>query len=633
MIRNSQKLSRRFTLGITLMAVSIFVLAFGIMYVESRKLIHQEVTECLSNMLNTSQLRVRNYMNTIETATISNAWMMEENFTPEALERISNRMVQKNASVISSSVFAVPEMVKEYNSGFSLYTVEQGDTVVTHRNTDYDYLNNVCYSNTVSSGNACWIDPLVTSSQQAAGHQNAIATYCRPLRMKNGRIIGVVATDFSFYHLAKMLNDTDQPFPNAYYMMLGADGRYLIHPDSTRLFGNTIFTDKDPSTDKDMITLGYEMTAARQGTMHISIGGKVYHVCYKPVEGSNWSLALVCPDYDAMEYYHNLSYGIIILLVIGLIIVLLLSHKEVRLMVSPMSKLIDVTKKITNGQYDEPIPVARERGLAYKLQNTLSVMQKSIKERMGSLQKNAEEIREHNDRLEQAKQQAEDAVRRKNLFIEHATQQMRMPLNVITGFADVLGQSCTDKDMVSEKELSSITEMMKDNYVSMNRMALMLNDATETDVKGTLSCRRENEISCNKLAKECIDYTLGLAPEANIQFETELKDSELILTCDIYLRNILCELLYNAVKGSDGKNVGLQISQTKNNVCFTVHDAGPGLPDNLPDIDPFTITDNLSEATGIGLVLAKRHATALGGNLSIDTDYHDGCRITVEMPK
>lgn len=198
---------------------------------------------------------------------------------------------------------------------------------------------------------------------------------------------------------------------------------------------------------------------------------------------------------------------------------------------------------------------------------------------------------------------------------------------------DVAIQSCTDKDMVSEKELSSITEMMKDNYVSMNRMALMLNDATETDVKGTLSCRRENEISCNKLAKECIDYTLGLAPEANIQFETELKDSELILTCDIYLRNILCELLYNAVKGSDGKNVGLQISQTKNNVCFTVQDAGPGLPDNLPDIDPFTITDNLSEATGIGLVLAKRHATALGGNLSIDTDYHDGCRITVEMPK
>ena len=54
---------------------------------------------------------------------------------------------------------------------------------------------------------------------------------------------------------------------------------------------------------------------------------------------------------------------------------------------------------------------------------------------------------------------------------------------------------------------------------------------------------------------------------------------------------------------------------------------------DIPDLDLFTKTDNLSEATGLGLPLAKRHAIALGGSLTVDTDYHDGCRITVAMPR
>ena len=70
-------------------------------------------------------------------------------------------------------------------------------------------------------------------------------------------------------------------------------------------------------------------------------------------------------------------------------------------------------------------------------------------------------------------------------------------------------------------------------------------------------------------------------------------------------------------------------------VRFIVEDVGPGLPDDV-SLDlvfkPFAKVDNLSEGLGLGLPLAKRHAQNLGGDLTLDDNYHDGCRFIIELP-
>jgi signal transduction histidine kinase len=48
---------------------------------------------------------------------------------------------------------------------------------------------------------------------------------------------------------------------------------------------------------------------------------------------------------------------------------------------------------------------------------------------------------------------------------------------------------------------------------------------------------------------------------------------------------------------------------------------------------PFNKVDDLSEGLGLGLPLAKRHAQGLGGDLTLDDSYHDGCRFTLQVPK
>ena len=108
MSRMHHSFSRRLGVGITLLAVPIFVLALGLLYLRSRYLIHQEAMESANSLLNTTVQRVAIYMQTVETAADVNAWMLEENFVPKTIEAVSDRIVRLNDNVVSSSVFAMP---------------------------------------------------------------------------------------------------------------------------------------------------------------------------------------------------------------------------------------------------------------------------------------------------------------------------------------------------------------------------------------------------------------------------------------------------------------------------------------------------------------------------------------------
>ena len=49
--------------------------------------------------------------------------------------------------------------------------------------------------------------------------------------------------------------------------------------------------------------------------------------------------------------------------------------------------------------------------------------------------------------------------------------------------------------------------------------------------------------------------------------------------------------------------------------------------------ETFTKVNDLSDGLGLGLPLTMRHITNLGGDITIDANYHDGCRLIVQLPK
>ena len=144
--------------SILLMAIPIFLVSMGLVFVQSQKAIHQEAQERAVSTLNTTMQRLRNHMTIVETAANSCTWYAIEHFNPDSLLALTNRIVRLNRLVNGCSITAEPDMFPTIGR-FSAYTVQEGDSVLTKREADYDYYSMEWYRAAARSGKACWIDP------------------------------------------------------------------------------------------------------------------------------------------------------------------------------------------------------------------------------------------------------------------------------------------------------------------------------------------------------------------------------------------------------------------------------------------------------------------------------------------
>ena len=576
---------------------------------------------------------------TIENATNSYSWMIEQSFQPESLLGYSNLIVRLNPHIDGCSISAEPDMFKKYGKHFSVYTIRETssaspsvpDSITTVIEEEYDYFHKIWYRTPRELKAGCWVVYTDEADSLELTLDGMVASYAKPLFSADSSLVGIISTDLSFLRLSKLMSE-EKPYPHSYFTMIDEEGRFIIHPDSTRLFTQTIFTDANPRESFDRIALGHEMTAGKKGQMVVNVDGSPCLVCYQPVEGTNWSLALVCPDSDVLAGYYRLTYIIIPLLVVGLLIVLLLCHRVVAHAIRPLNELFEKTQSIAAGNMEVVIPKTESKDVVGRLQNSFATMLQSLNFHMGSVKYTSEQARQRNEELEKATLLAKEAEHQKTIFIQNVSHQIRTPLNIIMGFAQVLRD--TSAENLSDEEMKSISEMLQHNAATLNRLVQMLFDSSDTGISEEMNSLKHERVLCNQMARECIQSTQLRAPNVMVRFETDAADDFSIATNKLYLMRSLRELLYNSTRYSDGKHVTLRVVHTEQKVLFSVEDTGPGIPEDIIDkmFEPFTKVNDLSEGLGLGLPLSKRHARSLGGDLTLDTSYHEGCRFVLELP-
>ena len=294
-----------------------------------------------------------------------------------------------------------------------------------------------------------------------------------------------------------------------------------------------------------------------------------------------------------------------------------------------------MTEKITNGHYDEVMPLSDREDEIGLLQNSFAAMQQSLNSQMGSIHDTTDALRQRNEDRVQDMETTKVNIQKKISFIKSVLHQIRTPLSIITGFANMLRDSIAaqragdETKAISADYLNEICVSMKHNAIHLKRMVL------ETSSSQGLLYNKSDEMSCNALARKCVDYTKSHYPDQQITFETELPDTTYILTNHFFLLRTIRELLANAVKYSDGQHIRLYVTETETTVRFIVEDEGPGFSEESLDLTlkPLVEMDDQLERSGLGLPMAYRHANGLGGSLVHDTSYLDGCRYILEIPK
>ena len=628
-IRDS--LPTKISLSVFCVVLLVFILANSVSMALSQHHFHSVAMDSARKNLNTAVARAERYLRCVENTTNTTAWIAENKFRPDSLLVLSRRIVEQNGFISGCSISAQPYMFPSEGCYFSAYTVRKGEEIVTVREDDYEYFDYEWYSKAATAGHAVWIDPFMDDNEGSLSADHLIASYCRPLYDRENRLIGVISTDFSLPEFSRAMS-SEKPYPNSYYILLGHDGRYFDHPDTTRILARTIFDPTDGEYFSDKLTLGREMVSGKSGSMHADIAGVHSLICYEPVPGTDWSVALISPEKDVLRGFRRLDAVVLLTVFVVLLFILFICWRTVVRAFAPMKLLEDQARLITDGDYFSEMPHGNEYSVIGTLQNSFAHMQQVLGNNIVEVNKKTEELSRQNDELEKANTALEEALLRQSDFVSNMTHQVRTPLNLVMGFAQLFRDS--GADTMSRQELKRIIHIIDYNAMILRRISLMLYDNSDRGYHDEVVSFSFVPVSPNEVARECIGYTNRYFPEATVKLETSLEDSFTIESDYLYLMRSIRELLYNSAKYSDGKNISLSVSVNKAMVRFAIEDTGKGIPEDIIEsiFSPFYKRDAFSEGLGIGLSLTKRHVILLGGSLELDRDYKNGCRFIIEIP-
>ena len=631
-----KSLSTRLSLDILLIVMLIFTLSLGFLYWQSRNIIRQEAIDEASHVLDNTALRVKGQMLELETATRNLLWLININHQQDSLLWYSHRIVANHPHINGCSITMEPDYYPGDDYGFSAYSVRidaddklQKDSVATVREADYNYYDKVWYKTPRQKNAPCWVDPFDDYNAGTLSSPEMIASYCMPLHDQQGKFIGVISTDLSLKKLTETIT-AEHPYENSYFMMLGADGHYFVHPDTTKLLKQTIFTGTDPREHTDVVALGYEMTNGRTGHMNVNLDGRNLIVLYRPLEGTQWSVALVCPSSEMLRGYNSLNYILLPLLVIGLLLLVMGCRRIVHHFIQPLGILAAELRQIGDGDYEQPLPQSLRTDLIGQLQNSFCQMRRSISQHIRDAEQTKQETEQRTKELEQATLLARQASEQKTQFMQDMSHQIRTPLNIVHGFSQILRD---DSMAIPDDEKQQIVETM---YVQTNALDYMVSKLlTASLIESHQTISTDDIVNCNELALEAIDNADSLVNNTvELHLDSHVDDTQTVKTNRHHLLIVLTELLFNGLHFTKEGCVTMRIDATDDAILFAIEDTGPGIPADKADFifEKFTKIDMFTEGLGLGLFLCQRVVQLMGGTLTLDTKHTTGSRFILELP-
>ena len=625
----ARHLSVRLGLSIVLIVAVIFIISVGFLFYLTKDYIQQEAMKRATQILDNTALRINDIMGEVETTTDDMGWYIASQTDPDSIISDTRKILESNRHFYSCSISMEPYYFKRYGKYFSIYSVRDGDSISTaqYGSDEFNYFNIDWYRKPKELQQGYWSDPFLNTNPKAGYQKEIITSYCRPVYDYNGDFIGVVAIDLQQKWLSQAVTAV-APYPNSSSIMIGTDGKYLVHPDTTKLIYQSIFSDADPRARDKVINMGKDMIAGKSGMQEVLVDGQNAFVFYRPIGNAGWSMAIVCPESDVFYGYYQLLYTVWGTIIIGLLVILLVCYQAVRGGISPLSLLAQQSHDIAEGRFDNLLPRTKRTDTIGQLQNSFVDMQQSLKAYMNNIQLMNTQMEKRNKELQQANEQAIIADNKKTAFLQDMMHQIRTPLNIIGGFAQVLNENFHE---LPDDETSNIIYMIQDNsrkFVRISRMLVAASLSENEEV--TKTC-----FSCNALCREIISSFRLTSPHmVKLGFETTLPDDFNIFSDQEKVKSILMELLDNANKFTQQGAITLSCSQPDAHIVnIKVSDTGIGIPKaNRQQIfTKFTKIDDFTEGVGLGLTLSKRTAKILDGDLILDPFYSEGASFILSL--
>ena len=238
--------------------------------------------------------------------------------------------------------------------------------------------------------------------------------------------------------------------------------------------------------------------------------------------------------------------------------------------------------------------------------------------------------RKHIKELKEAYQRATESEKMKAAFIQNVSHEVRTPLNIISGFSQVIANpELTD----SVEERQHMSEMMQK---SAHQVTTLIDEIIGLSlIESTEKMRRDDTPSVNRMLRQIIQEYEGIVKKkVALRMESELDDEYTIKTNENMLKRIVSALTENATKYTEQGSITLKAAANEETLTITVEDTGCGIPEKEAEhiFGRFVKLDSFKEGIGLGLPLSRKLAKQLEGTVTLDTTYKEGARFVVTLP-
>jgi signal transduction histidine kinase len=238
--------------------------------------------------------------------------------------------------------------------------------------------------------------------------------------------------------------------------------------------------------------------------------------------------------------------------------------------------------------------------------------------------------RHHLREMKKAYERIVESDKMKTIFMQNVSHEVRTPLNVISGFAQILA---ADYEL-SPDERRHIAGVMSHNT---HRITTMIDDVLDMSVNDVPVPDDElTSLPCNEMLRSiALEFRKDKTDDdPELHFDTTLSDDFMVTTSESVLQRVLHPLLDNAVKNAPHGMVTLRATVADDQLVLHVEDNGCGIPADKAEqiFERFAKLDSFKEGLGLGLPTSRMMARRLGGDVRLDTSYTGGARFVVTLP-
>ena len=241
------------------------------------------------------------------------------------------------------------------------------------------------------------------------------------------------------------------------------------------------------------------------------------------------------------------------------------------------------------------------------------------------------ELVEARTELDHRRREAERLSAEKGRFIAMMSHEFRTPLASIINYADLALEADTGVETI-KKSAEAISRASR----HMNRLVDTVLDDARIEA-GRIKVE-ERAFDLRTLFDDLAAIMAPLAAEKALSFGIYASPElpEAVVADDVCLRQILINLLGNAVKFTDSGGVRLDVNWADGRLRAVVSDSGPGIAasDQQRIFEAFERgrAADRTEGTGLGLTITLRLARLMQGTIELESAPGAGCRVTVSVP-